>query len=139
MTDGIHRSLVAEVAVESLDRVLDELAAFWSEAGDTDARVRFAFETAVAEIAGNVIEHTVAAGSASGRHFTLDLRADATLLTAVFRDDGLPAEIDLSAITMATEDDESGRGLALALAAVDRLEYQYTDGRNVWTLECRRP
>jgi len=139
VTDGIHRSLVAEVAVESLDRVLDELAAFWSEAGDTDARVRFAFETAVAEIAGNVIEHTVAAGSASGRHFTLDLRADATLLTAVFRDDGLPAEIDLSAITMATEDDESGRGRAGARAAVGRGGGQGGDGGKVWALECRRP
>jgi serine/threonine-protein kinase RsbW len=31
---------------------------------------------------------------------------------------------------------ESGRGLALALAALDHLEHQRVDGRNRWLLRC---
>ncbi|MDJ1113547.1 ATP-binding protein [Microbacterium dauci] len=137
MTESAARTLEADVALESLDLVHDTLTAWWEEVGEVDLRTRFAFETAVIEIAGNVIEHTIAASAAQGRRFTLDLVADAAL-TATFRDDGLPVALDLSAVTMADEDDESGRGLALALAAVDRLDYQRIDGRNVWTLECAR-
>jgi serine/threonine-protein kinase RsbW len=137
VTESATRLLEADVALESLDLVHDTLAAWWNEVGEVDVRTRFAFETAVIEIAGNVIEHTIAAEAAQGRHFTLELVAD-DALTATFRDDGLPVALDLSAVTMADEDDESGRGLALALAAVDRLDYQRVDGRNVWTLECAR-
>jgi serine/threonine-protein kinase RsbW len=137
VTEAATRTLEADVAVESLDLVHDTLALWWDEVGEIDVRTRFAFETAVIEIAGNVVEHTIAADAARGRRFTLDLVAG-DVLTATFRDDGLPAELDLSAVTMAGTDDESGRGLALALAAVDRLDYQRVDGKNVWTLECAR-
>lgn len=108
------------------------------EAGDVEPRTRFAFEIAVVEIAGNIVEHSVAAHGAEGRHFTLDLRATPEALTATFEDDAQPAELDLSAVTMADADSEDGRGLALALASVDSVEHRYENGRNVWTLECRR-
>jgi serine/threonine-protein kinase RsbW len=118
--------------------VYDLLGSWWDELGDVAPRTRFAFETAVVEIAGNIVEHSVAAQGADGRHFTLALQGDARLLRATFQDDAQPAELDLSAVTMADADSEDGRGLALALASVDTLEYRYENGRNIWSLECRR-
>lgn len=138
MTEKIERSLLADVSLESVEAVHDLLLEWFEEAGEVDPRVRFAFETAVVEIAGNIVEHTVAARGAEGRHFTVELIADEATLTATFQDDAQPAELDLSAVTMAEEGAEDGRGLALALASVDRLEYRYEGGRNIWSIECRR-
>jgi serine/threonine-protein kinase RsbW len=50
----------------------------------------------------------------------------------------MPSEIDLSAVSMADLEDEDGRGLALALLSLESLDYRHEDGRNVWTLVCRR-
>ena len=77
------------------------------------------------------------AGSA-GRRYELTLSADDEAVTAVFSDNGMPADIDLSTVAMADVDDESGRGLALAIAALDSLDYSREGGRNIWTLVCRR-
>jgi serine/threonine-protein kinase RsbW len=128
----------ADVAIDSLTGVQDLLATWWDDLEDLSPRTRFAFELAVVEIAGNIIEHTLAADGTPGRRFTLDLVADDTSLVAVFEDNGQPAELDLSNVTMADIDDENGRGLALALASVDRVEYRHVNGHNVWELECRR-
>lgn len=138
MADKIERSLLADVSLESVEAVHDLLLEWFEEVGEVDPRVRFAFETAVVEIAGNIVEHTVAARGAEGRHFTVELVADEAALTATFQDDAQPAELDLSAVTMAEEGAEDGRGLALALASVDRLEYRHEGGRNIWSIECRR-
>ncbi|GLJ79002.1 ATP-binding protein [Microbacterium imperiale] len=138
MADKIERSLLADVSLESVEAVHDLLLEWFEEVGEVDPRVRFAFETAVVEIAGNIVEHTVAAQGAEGRHFTVELVADEAALTATFQDDAQPAELDLSAVTMAEEGAEDGRGLALALASVDRLEYRHEGGRNIWSIECRR-
>jgi serine/threonine-protein kinase RsbW len=90
------------------------------------------------EIATNIVEHTHRAEGASGRRFQLVLDADEASVTAVFTDNGQPADIDLSTVTMADIDEESGRGLALALAALHSLDYSRASGRNVWTLVCLR-
>jgi serine/threonine-protein kinase RsbW len=134
----VERFLDADVSVESVEAVHDLLASWWPDLGDLDTRVRFAFETAVVEIAGNIVEHTRTLEAATGRRFTLVLSANADLLTATFEDNGLPAGVDLSAVTMADVDDEGGRGLALTLASIDVLDYRYRGGRNIWRLECRR-
>ncbi len=136
--DEVRRSLVADVSVASIDAVQDLLESWWAVAGPVEPRTRFAFETAVVEIAGNIVEHTVAAQGADGRRFSLDLVAGPSTLTAVFQDDAQPAELDLSGVTMADGGSENGRGLALALASVDRLEYRHEGGRNIWSIECRR-
>jgi serine/threonine-protein kinase RsbW len=130
--------LEAEVAVSSLDAVQDLLAGWWDEVGGSSARERFAFELAVVEIAGNIIEHSERLDGAAGRRFTLELVADADRLRATFEDDGRPAVLDLSAVVMADDEAESGRGLALSTASLDRLDYRFEHGRNVWELESRR-
>jgi serine/threonine-protein kinase RsbW len=128
----------------SLNVVQDTFETWWSSLGIDDASRRFRFETALVEIAANVIEHTQRSDTGEGRRFLLDLRADGdpnaedTELVAVLSDNGMPVDIDLSAVTMADPEDEGGRGLALAIAALDRLEHRHDGGRNVWTLVCAR-
>jgi len=131
-----RRSLRAAVAPSSLDAIFTLLAGWWEEVGDVEPATRFGFETAVIEIAGNIVEHST--GDADDRRFTLDLFADAAVLTATFRDDGDPPLLDLASVRMADADEESGRGLALASAGVDALDFHREGDRNVWTLETRR-
>jgi serine/threonine-protein kinase RsbW len=139
MAESARRSLVeAEVEPESLELVHDLLEEWWIAVGEVPMRRRFAFETAVIEIAGNVVEHSRRLDGAPGRRFSLVLDADARTLHARFEDNGLPAQVDLSTVTMAGLDDEDGRGLALAVASLDRLEHLLVDGKNVWELECGR-
>jgi serine/threonine-protein kinase RsbW len=133
-----RRSVDFAATVESIDLVQAEFDSWWTELGDDDVSVRFAFELAVVEIATNIVEHTHRAEGMSTRRYQLELDAHETTVTAVLTDNGLPADIDLSTVTMADADSESGRGLALAVAALDSLDYRRVAGRNVWTLVCRR-
>lgn len=137
MTDGdARRSLDAAVAPASLEDIFDLLAGWWDEVGEVTPSTRFGFETAVIEIAGNIVEHS--RGDSDARRFTLDLFADAQRLVATFRDDGDPPLLDLASVRMADAEEESGRGLALANAGVDDVDFRREDDRNVWTLETRR-
>lgn len=123
---------------ESLDEVQDRFGAWWDSLGIDDLRLRFGLETAVAEIAANIVEHTRRADQEAGRRYTVELDVTDRELVAVLTDNGLPVDIDLAAVTMADVDEESGRGLALAIAALDRLEHRHEGGHNVWTLACTR-
>ncbi|MBD8704024.1 ATP-binding protein [Frigoribacterium sp. CFBP9039] len=139
-SDGVSVIDVAAVP-ESIDLVQNTFEAWWTALGIDSMEVRFPFETAIVEIAANVIEHSIVADGAEGiegRRFTLELRAEDERLTAVFNDNGLPAEIDLSDVSMADLDDEGGRGLALAMLSLESLDYTREGGRNIWTLVCRR-
>ncbi len=131
-----RRSLDAAVVPASLDAIFDLLAGWWDEVGEVTPMTRFGFETAVIEIAGNIVEHS--RGESDERRFTLDLFADAQRLVATFRDDGDPPLLDLASVRMADADEESGRGLALANAGVDDVDFRREGDRNVWTLETRR-
>lgn len=123
---------------ESLDEVQDRFAAWWEGVGEDDVALRFKLETALAEIAANIVEHTRRTDQEAGRRYTVRLDAADHELTAVLTDNGRPADVDLAAVTMADADEESGRGLALAIAALDRLEHRHEHGHNVWTLVCSR-
>ena len=132
----VRRSLEAAVAPFSIEAVFDLLAAWWNDVGEVSPIRRMGFETAVIEIAGNIVEHS--RGDAEELRFRLDLVADGETLSATFRDDADPPRLDLSTVGMAGIDDESGRGLALASAGVDEITLRRVGERNVWTLETRR-
>jgi len=138
MAEPSRRYLDAEVALENLEAVHELLEDWWGAVGDVPPRVRFGFDTAVIEIAGNIIEHSVRLDDETGRRFSLALTGTERMLHARFEDNGRPAGIDLSAVAMAGSEDENGRGLALAIASLDRLDYRFENGRNVWELECGR-
>lgn len=138
MSVSARREVDLPVTLESIDVVQAEFDSWWSELGEENITTRFSFELAVIEIATNIVTHTERVEGTAGRRFHLVLSADETSVTAVFTDNGQPADIDLSTVTMADEAEESGRGLALALAALESLDYDRLNGRNVWTLVCLR-
>jgi len=101
------------------------------------------FEMAAVEVLGNIVEHAYrldVANPEPQRRFDVTLAVTPTELLAAFGDNGLPMELDLSKAAMPTELEESGRGLALASAALDDFAYFRAEGRNHWRLQCvRRP
>src|SRR6476659_5709935 len=120
---------------EMLDLVHAVLERLWADHDDVSQGDRARFETAVIEILGNIVEHAYRLDPSddpndeSARRFDVYLVATDEELVAAFGDNGMP-----------DEDAESGRGLALAAAAVDDLFYERVQGRNHWRLLCvRRP
>ncbi|MDQ1103994.1 ATP-binding protein [Nocardioides zeae] len=125
---------------EALDTAHDALDAAWSEHPDVGAGERLRFVTALMEILGNVVEHAYAADArAHERRLTVEVDGDGDGgLHGRIEDNGQPAALDLSDVAMPDADAESGRGLALAVAALDDLSYERVGSRNVWTLRCER-
>ncbi len=119
-----------------LEDVHAALARLWDAAPEVPDLDRLRFETAVIEIATNVVRHTVPVGDGPVRASVL-LRADPARLEAELTDDGAPVRVDLDP---APVDDfaESGRGIALVLRAVDSLSLAREGGRNTWRLARHR-
>jgi serine/threonine-protein kinase RsbW len=134
---------------ESLELVHPVLEQLWA-VYDVPALDRMRFETAVVEIFANIVEHAFRSdppdapdgpdspdAAVDGRRLELVVAVGPEELVATFTDNGLPVELDLSEVTLPDAEAESGRGLAMALAAVDELHYERRDGRNRWRLACR--
>lgn len=141
MTEDDGRlELSAPATPEMLDLVHAVLERLWEAHPDVETVDRVRFETAVIEILGNIVEHAyeLDAPAAGSRRFDVVLTATPTELVASFGDDGIPMAIDLSSVAMPDDLAESGRGLALAMAAVDDLSYERDGGRNLWRLTCVR-
>lgn len=153
MTDGdthevpvpgrLELSAPAEPAI--LDLVHAMLDHLWQTQADVAERDRNRFETAVVEILGNIVEHAYELDHEAEpppadetRRFHICLSATAIDLVATFGDNGLPTQLDLEHVAMPDELAESGRGLALAAAAVDEMAYERIGERNHWRLRCLR-
>ena len=116
---------------ESLDRLQDLLVLVRTdhpEIDETDLRM---FETAIVEIHGNVVEH----GHPPGRViYAFELEVHPDRLVGILADTG-SAMPDLTQLDeLPDELAESGRGLWLAKATLDELEYARMGDRNTWKL-----
>lgn len=136
-------ALMARADPDILELVHAAMAHLWSGHEDVDDITRIKFETAVIEILGNIIEHAYRVDAELGeagraRRFQLVLGISDRKVMAAFGDNGEPVALDLGNAEMPGEDAESGRGLPLARAALDVLDYERIDGRNVWRLESHR-
>jgi serine/threonine-protein kinase RsbW len=113
-------------------RLLEDM---WAGSPDVSGEDRVMFEMAVIEIAGNIVQHGV--GEDDGPvNCNLTLHVYQERLEANFKDDGRTAPVDIDTVAMPDPLAESGRGLALAKAAVDVFIYERHNGANHWTL-CR--
>jgi len=128
-------TLVAPAEPAALDQVHDLLQALWEDAGDVTLEDRICFETAVTEIAGNIVLH---APDGSPLDFTVEVSVHPDRIEARFRDAGRRAHVDLTTARLPEDLAESGRGLALALAGVDELEYRRDGTINRWRVTRRR-
>ncbi len=91
------------------------------------ARDLMAFETAVIEIAGNVVEH-----DATATTWTFTLSVTSTELRGSLADNGATFEGDVGGQLPEDPLAESGRGLAMAGSLLDELSYERVQGRNHW-------
>jgi serine/threonine-protein kinase RsbW len=116
-----------------LERVHDLVDELWARVPEVQPADRYRFETAVIEVAGNIVEH----GGPDVR-LLLWLQVHEDRLEAQFRDTG--RAVDLTAIEGHVPDllAEDGRGLALARATADDVSYRRTGHTNSWWVIKRR-
>jgi anti-sigma regulatory factor (Ser/Thr protein kinase) len=132
-----------EATMDGLETVHRQLERFWAEADAPapDETWRVLFESAVAEVAGNIIRH------AQPPHvFYLSLRAFPGRVEATLLDQGIPYQlvpvrtsVDMRP-AMTEPDMDHGWGLAIARAVTDGIVYDRLDsGHNRWVIEKRLP
>jgi glycosyltransferase involved in cell wall biosynthesis/anti-sigma regulatory factor (Ser/Thr protein kinase) len=107
----------------------------WAGHVEVPAPIRMEIAIAAAEVGNNILDH-------AGRGRDLRVRMAVWVLDdhvrVEFVDDGLSADMDLTSIRMPDVMAESGRGLALARAAVREISYQHDPAGNRWTLISHR-
>ncbi len=118
-----------------VDAVHDFLEGIWEAEPDVDEMDRMAFETALIELASNVIQH---ADSGDGVTCVMSVSSDNGVLRARFSDTAEAGGFRLATATMPDELAESGRGLAFMQMLVDEVRYERVDDRNVWSLTKKR-
>lgn len=117
--------------LNDISGVLDRI---WSAHSHVPDVVRVQIGIAAVEIGANIVEHA-SHGRSVRLRMMVDVRPDE--VEVIFTDDGPPAVVDLGAVSMPHEMAEGGRGLALAQAALGRLNY-CRDLVNRWTLISKR-
>lgn len=130
-----RRTLRVAATPECLERVHALLAELLGDVAGVSDADRIGFETALAELVANVVEH---AGTRGPVRLTVELRAGPTDLTADLYDDGPPAVLDPADAAFPDPLAERGRGLALARAAVDEVAYALEAGVNHWSITRHR-
>lgn len=124
---------------DALDKIHRCLNALWSAHPELSEVVRTRVSVAVAEIGANIIEY-----SRPGQPLRMQVRMQMKVqllaheVEIVFTDEGDPADVDLTTVTMPDAMAERGRGLALAKACLDRLTYRRDSIGNRWTLAVKR-
>ena len=111
-----------------LHALLEEVAADHPEHSPNDLLL---FETAVIEIAGNLVEHGRPPGEV---RYTFTLAVSPDRLEAVLTDTGEVVPEPEGAAVMPDDREEAGRGLLLARAALDELSYARGDEGNLWRM-----
>ena len=130
---------LSEAAAASFEAIERDLESAWATYPEVPEPVRMQLAIAVAEVVGNIIEH----GGGQHRQVRIEMAltlSDTGQVQICFTDDGdaLPADIDLSAVSMPDPTAENGRGLALAQAVLEHLSYHRDNALNYWTLLSRR-
>jgi serine/threonine-protein kinase RsbW len=134
------RHLALPAVAASLDPIHSLLASLWQDRPDIPADVRMRFETALMEIANNIIEHADTRPPVEPLPvIDLSVTAMPGQLKADITDTGEPADIDLASVSMPDVFAEIGRGLALAQALVDGLTYERKGAANQWSLTLNYP
>ena len=110
-----------------IERVHDLVDEAWARVPDVEPRDRYRFETAVIEVAGNIVEH----GGPDVR-LRLWLLVRPEKVEAQFRDTGRPVDLETALLRLPDPMAEAGRGIALARAAVDEVTYERTGSTNRW-------
>jgi serine/threonine-protein kinase RsbW len=131
MTKVRSHSLSLSTPPDDLDTVHRMLEGVWSASTDVPALDRVAFETALIELAANVLRH---ADDGSGVTCALEVLVSGDRIEATLTDSGTPGNVRLVGRAMPDEDAESGRGIPIIQALVDDLDYARVGGLNRWRI-----
>jgi serine/threonine-protein kinase RsbW len=116
---------------DSLNLLHDLLEQVGGEHPELTASDLMLFETAVIEVAGNVVEHGQPPGKVRWS-FRLSIRPDC--LEGTLSDSGEEYPGGAWGTEMPDTMEEDGRGLALATAVLDSLVYKRAGDVNEWTM-----
>jgi serine/threonine-protein kinase RsbW len=131
MTDVLRRTFALESPPDDVETVHALLASLWSESPQVTDGDRIRFETALIELAANVMTYAVPGGTVE---CTLVIEVTDARITAILTDSGLEADVPIADRAMPGELQEAGRGLALMHALVDELEYTRDGDLNRWRI-----
>jgi serine/threonine-protein kinase RsbW len=129
MTETHQHTLKMSSPPDDVDTVHDLLETVWTDSPAIELEDRFSFETALIELASNVMRH---AHDGSGVSCVLTIETFPDRIEATLSDTGEPGEVHLAERDMPDVLAESGRGIPLIQALVDELRYDRTDGLNRW-------
>lgn len=115
---------------EGIEQLHTALATFWA-ATHLSAETRMRFGTALAEVIANILQYAVVPGDPP---IKLRLRYTPAILEAQTVDQGLSWTMARTTIAMPEDWEERGRGLAIAQAMLDKLQYRRFRNVNCWRL-----
>jgi serine/threonine-protein kinase RsbW len=95
---------------------------------------RLRFETALIELASNVIQH---ADDGNGIIADIQLEVSADSISATITDSSPAGKVELALREMPNEFAEHGRGIAFIQRLVDVLHYERRGDENIWRIEKR--
>ncbi|TXN31127.1 ATP-binding protein [Lacisediminihabitans profunda] len=134
MDSGTQFTLAMSAPPDDVDTVHALLQEVWSNSPAVSATDRVCFETALIELAGNVIQH---ADAGTGVSCTLTVEVFGDRIEARLSDTGEPGQFHLVPGGMPHELAESGRGIPLIEALVDELHYDRSGSLNLWRISRR--
>lgn len=126
-----EHSITLVAPPDDVDCVHELLARVWAESEWVSAIDRLSFETALIELASNVIRH---AGRDVGVRCELSVTVSERRIEARLSDAGFGGEVDIVDQPMPDELSEQGRGIPLIRALVDEVEYTREGTLNRWRI-----
>lgn len=132
-----ERTVHLLVPPQDVNEVHESVGDLWTLNADLGSLERMRFETALVELAGNVIEH--AAGE-QRLLCSLVLKRTPTALEALLTDTGVEVKVPFRAAMPDPEEmSESGRGVALIEMLMDDFSYERDAAGNRWRLRMQLP
>lgn len=131
MTEPNVHTLQMNVPPDDVDTVHNLLETVWSDAPAISTRDRMSFETALIELASNVIQY---ANAGTGVSCRVSVETQDDQISASLCDSGKAADVELDGRRMPDGMAESGRGIPLIQALVDELTYSRDDEVNHWEI-----
>src|SRR5699024_1629077 len=128
-TQRVTRTLEGTSDLSFVDEILDCVEGLWEDAPHVTDQSRRMFMLAVSEIATNLDKHTREPAA-----IWVTLTADRDRREAIIQDDAAVLEIDWEEIAQASDDDESGRGMALVRSVLHEFHSDGVPPGNQWTL-----
>jgi serine/threonine-protein kinase RsbW len=117
---------------DNVNTVHDYIQRVWLASPELDAMDKLKFETALVELAANIIEHSNDGGGVEGN---LSITIHPDRIRCSITDTSDPSNIELDARQMPEAYAESGRGIAFIQRLVDVLHYERRNGENFWMIE----